>query len=32
MREVVFRVISERPGLLQAQADTLPIQDQCSDA
>lgn len=26
MREVVFRVISERPGLLQAQADTLPIQ------
>lgn len=25
MREVVFRVVSEQPGLLQAQADTLPL-------
>lgn len=25
MRDVVFRVISERPGQLQAQADILPI-------
>ena len=25
MREVVFRVLSERPGHLEAQADTLPI-------
>lgn len=23
MREVVFRIVSERPGLLEAQADTL---------
>jgi hypothetical protein len=25
MREVVFRVLAERPGHLEAQADTLPI-------
>jgi len=25
MREVVFRVLAERPGELEAQADTLPI-------
>ena len=25
MREVVFRVLSERPGHLEAQADTLPL-------
>lgn len=25
MREVVFRVVSERPGHLEAWADTLPI-------
>jgi hypothetical protein len=25
MREVVFRVVAERPGLLEAQADSLPI-------
>lgn len=25
MREILFRVVSERPGQLQAQADTLPI-------
>ena len=25
MREVVFRVLTERPGHLEAQADTLPI-------
>ncbi|MFM9087005.1 MAG: hypothetical protein ACKOPT_02460, partial [Cyanobium sp.] len=25
MREVVFRVVAERPGHLEAQADTLPI-------
>ncbi len=25
MREVVFRVLSERPGQLEALADTLPI-------
>ena len=25
MREVVFRVLAERPGQLEAQADTLPI-------
>jgi hypothetical protein len=26
MREVVFRVLPERPGHLEAQAETLPIQ------
>ena len=26
MREVVFRVLAERPGHLEAQAETLPIQ------
>jgi hypothetical protein len=26
MREVVFRVLAERPGHLDAQAETLPIQ------
>ena len=25
MREVVFRVLAERPGHLEAQADTMPI-------
>lgn len=25
MREVVFRILAERPGHLEAQADTLPI-------
>ncbi|WP_322775502.1 hypothetical protein [Synechococcus sp. CBW1107] len=25
MREVVFRVLAERPGHLQAQAESLPI-------
>ena len=25
MREVVFRVVAERPGHLEAQAETLPI-------
>jgi len=25
MREVVFRVLAERPGQLEAQSDTLPI-------
>lgn len=25
MREVVFRVVRERPGQLEAQAETLPI-------
>ena len=25
MREVVFRVLADRPGHLEAQADTLPI-------
>ena len=25
MREIVFRVLIERPGLLEAQAETLPI-------
>lgn len=25
MREVVFRVVAERPGHLEAQADSLPI-------
>ena len=25
MREVMFRVLAERPGHLEAQADTLPI-------
>ena len=25
MREVVFRVLAERPGHLEAQAETLPI-------